>query len=76
MPREKPNQELPRLFPDGQRRGQRTDFGRLEAADGIQARLPMRWPKQETRKTAPFLVPSRPVNTKYLRIYPGERLRN
>ncbi len=35
-----------------------------KAPDGIEARLPLRWPKRETGKTASFLMPSRPVNTR------------
>jgi hypothetical protein len=33
-------------------------------ADGKKARLPFRWPQRETGKTAMFLMPSGPVNTR------------
>jgi len=31
--------------------------------DGGKTRLPLRWPQQETGKTAAFLIPSCPVDT-------------
>ena len=49
-----------RLFSRGAQIVRRT----RKAADGIGARLPLRWPKRETGKTASFLMPSRPVNTR------------
>gem|GEM_PF-5281774 len=35
-----------------------------QSTDGEEARLPLRWPKQETGKTALFSIPSSPADTR------------
>lgn len=39
----------------------------MQSADGGEARLPLRWPKRETGKTALFFMPSRSVDTRTAR---------